>query len=167
MDREEILLREYEACQTSVDSTASRYWTILGIFISINAVLLGGVGFFINSNRVSQTFYPGAKWLVLVLGIGSIAILYYLWRWLRRINFYIRIDYFRMQEIENQLGMLKNRTIHWLDNEKEVPEAQKTRIGNIRAHFPPPAKETGNLKAIFIILGIIWIVLIIIAFIFY
>ena len=40
---EEVLLKEYEICQQSISLNATRYWTIVSIFIPVNTALLGWV----------------------------------------------------------------------------------------------------------------------------
>ncbi len=50
MNREEILLKEYEVCQQDINSRASRFWAIVGIFIPFNTALLGWIINWITKN---------------------------------------------------------------------------------------------------------------------
>jgi hypothetical protein len=127
MGREEVLLKEYEICQKSISTDASRYWVVVGIFIGINTALLGAIAYKIAYNNLGH--YRGFEWivptLVTIFGIGMIIIITRLKLWATRVNWLIRIKYHRMQEIESELGMRANIYIHYLDEWKELPEEQK------------------------------------------
>ncbi|MBI2831531.1 MAG: hypothetical protein HYX79_04660 [Chloroflexi bacterium] len=165
MERQEILLREYEACRQDITDTSSRYWTIVGIFIPVDILLLGGAGFLLKTNSPPMSF--GTQLLVTLLGLGVILILFFLWRWLKRINYYIIIGWQRIHEIEANLEMLKNRTIYWLDNPKEIPYEQQARLTRITDKFGhPPTKEMCSLKGIFWTLSALWTLFILFTWIF-
>ncbi len=160
MDRQEILRREYEACRQDITDTMSRYWTIVSIFIPVDTVLLGGAGFIVKSG--SSTIGLETKLLITLLGLGIIAILVFLWCWGNRMNFYIRVGWHRIREIETELGMLKNRTIHWLDNPEETPSSEKARIDPMRKKYSPGSKEMWSVEGIFCTIGILWALFIVV-----
>ena len=162
---DEALLKEYEVCQQAINANASRYWTIVGIFIPISTAVLAWVFYTITSYRLF--FNSNAEWLVLVLGVVIIVILVLLWFWLKRVNLFISISYFRMREIERKLGMLKNLTVDWVDHPEKAPNEQKARIKKILRCYPPPIlRETTSLSWIFFVIGTMWVFFIALAFIF-
>ena len=142
-------LTEYQVCQQDINSRASRYWTIVGVFMAINTALLGWVAFSIISNGVSLN--ESVKWLVyinenfnwlvlvLVLGFGIIAILVFLMLWLKRVNCLIHISYYRMREIEFELRMAKNWIVDVLDNKWDnLSTKEKGRLANLhKDHIGP------------------------------
>ncbi len=168
MDREEVLLKEYEVCQLDNNSSGTRFWIAFGIFFGINTALLGWIAPSIISKSMSLSknnlewlsyITDNVGWLVfiLVLGLGIIGILISLWLWLNRVNYLIRMNHHRMREIEEVLGMLKNSTIHWLDNRKEVPNEQRERLDEIRRRYPPPRTGSTIVPSLFIIVILLWI----------
>ncbi len=124
MDRQEILLKEYELCQQDIIDTSSRYWTIVNIFMAASTVVLGAiVAGVISGNFISKTYERTAtlqifvaSLVVIVLGAGIIAVLVSLMSWLRRVGCLAAIAYGRMREIELELGMWKNWRVHGIDN---------------------------------------------------
>ena len=114
---EQTLLKEYEVSQQAINALASRYWTIVGIFMAVNTGVLAWTVSVLTSNSLCHTNVD-AKWLVLALASGMVITLIFLWNWIIRINVYVSIKYFRMREIEGKLGMLANLTIEWYDHQK-------------------------------------------------
>jgi len=124
-ERTEILLREYENCQSHVNALSNQYWIAGGVFVAVNTALLGAilVGVFqaridIQNICLSPIAVPSA--IVLVLGLAMIIILKALLKWNKRGRSTILICYERMREIEAELGMWRGWIIHGLDGmEKE------------------------------------------------
>jgi len=158
---EQALLTEYQVCQQHNNSLGSQYWITVGIFLGINTVFL--VAF---ANVLSEAPVPeNAKLLVLGIGIALVLIIICLLLSLKRVNWYLQIHYVRMREIEEALGMLKNRTIHWVDNPTETPDGHRQRINDLRKKYPPPLRGSWVVPPIFGILKFLWIFFIILAFI--
>jgi len=119
---EQALLTEYEVCQSQSDTLGLQYWTLAGIFIGFTSALLGGLIYGIVSNKdlLNLILYPkqNSRELLLIglilwlISAAVLVILYFLKGWLKRINHIIRINYYRMRDIEIIFGMKKV----WLAN---------------------------------------------------
>ncbi len=170
MDKQEILLREYETCQRNVQFNASGYWTVVNIFIAIDALMwaAGAAHTVLQGNLV---FPEHAKWLIFsvpamisVLGVTMICITLSLRGWIDRINSFIVASYFRMHEIEKELGMFLNLSIHWLSNPDEMPPEQQERIDSLKSRIkkglgdqrPLPSREMVYLNQIYEALIWLW-----------
>lgn len=155
MEREEVLLKEYETCQSHTNSIGSQYWSMVGTFIGFTTAFLAVS---INFNK---------PWLTLGLGVAAVIIVCFLWRMLRRIDTIIFSNNFRMREIENELDnvMLKNRTILWLDKPITTPPEHQVRMGRLRAElnhlYEPPARRIACW--LFWVASLLWIFFIFIA----
>jgi len=118
VNRQEILLKEYEACQSYLSSLGYQYWISAGVFMAVNTALLGamlyGVVQYGNSLELCDILIPGV--IILILGVGMIMILVFLKQWLKRVHFVIKACYERMREIEAELGMWRNWMIHGVDH---------------------------------------------------
>jgi sterol desaturase/sphingolipid hydroxylase (fatty acid hydroxylase superfamily) len=135
MNEKEILLKEYETCQKDNQAEASSYWTILGIFVSINTAIIGGLAYglfstnFINAILNLKTEdIPNiiVKLIMLtILFVVIIIITNFLESWLDRSNYLIQNNYRRMHEIEIELGMWKNLRIHILDKWNRIRKRLK------------------------------------------
>lgn len=138
MDREEILLKEYELCQHDKSSSSTSYWTLAGIFIGVSSAILAGLlyGIFANNslfqalvkilfsldeitNDIEIKQVKVVAVCMLLLGIAMIIIICKLWRWLRRTQFLAFRNDERMREIERILKMWKSHIIHGIDNANE------------------------------------------------
>ena len=128
----------------------SRYWSVVGIFIPINTILLGGsIYTVIGSDSIRDL-------LLVPFSLAMSFILWQLLRWLARVNYKIQLTYYRMREIENELGMLENLTIHWIDHPEETPKGQEQRVSKIRQLYKPPKSENQAFKAIIYALIVLW-----------
>jgi len=128
-DSQEILLTEYKTCQEDVDSLRSHYWVVFGAFVPISTALFGAIVFAVfHSPR-----YDFIEWITLAIGIGMIFVICVLLRYLRRVNFFIWVNQYRMRRIESELGMKKNILVHIRDNykEEELTSEQRMICGNI------------------------------------
>ncbi len=113
MEKDEILLKEYEMCQSYTNYLGTQYWVGLNIFITLNMALLGGVTYSIIQS--DATLPESTRWLILALGVVAI-IFSLLMRGLYLRNWFItQLNFSRMREIEDDLGMEKNWRIHGLD----------------------------------------------------
>ncbi len=139
MDKQEILLKEYELCQQDIIDTSSRYWTVVNIFMAVSTAILGAIAAtIISGNFIKYAFQRDtspqilvAGSVIIVLGGGMISVLKCLKDWLRRVNCLATIHYERMREIETQLGMWKNWRVHGIDNwnnSKKITPEDKVRL---------------------------------------
>jgi len=177
MDRQEILLKEYEVCQQHNDSIGSQVWTSTSIFMSINVAVLGGVAYGIITKGIPLE--ENTKWLVLALGLGIISIFTFWMRWLNRMQFLTSINYERMREIEDELGMWKNWMARGLDDWDKLSDDKKKKLTDLHTRYPRgipwwnnrfpayrPPRGFEGLKWTARIVMIMWVSFIVIAFIF-
>ncbi len=161
MNRQDVLLKEYEVCQQDINHNASQYWVVVGIFMGINTVLLGWVVYSIIQK--SEPPSENAKWLVVVLGLAVIAIVAVLWFWMNRVNFLIRISHHRMQEIETELGMRKNLIINLLDDGKKRGVKKEDIPTDLSKYYPPPRSGATIVPWMFGIVIFLWVFFIVVA----
>lgn len=163
-EQRQAWLIEYQVCQQSIRSHSSRFWVIVGIFIGVNTALLGWASGNLMSNtpavcahQSNPTVYPG-----IVLGAGMITSLGFLLGWINRVNWFLRVIYYRMQAIERKLGMRNNLIINRLDKtrEKGIRLFQGRDICS-HARSLPMLTETKSFKGIIIVLIVLWILIII------
>jgi hypothetical protein len=120
-DRIDILLKEYETCQSHNNAIGTQFWAVIGIVLSLSTVLLGGVAYIVVSVSSNESPSQHVKWLVLVLGIVIIIILLLVMFWLKRLQFMTLLNNERMREIENEVKinekvvMWKNWRVYGLD----------------------------------------------------
>ena len=171
MNRREVLLKEYEICQQSINNNTSRYWIVVSIFIGINTALWGAIAYKIAYNNLGDG--KGFEWILLptlatIFGIGMIVIIKRLELWLERVNWLIGIKYHRMREIENELGMRANIYIDCLDNWEKLSEKQKNSDNLMELHksYPPVGKESQHVRCIYKLLMAIWSIIILMAWLF-
>jgi len=113
INRQDILLREYEVCQQANDSIGRQVWLSTSVFLSTNVGLLGWIAYGITTRGAPHP--DNIHWLVLGLGLGIISIFIFWIHWLNRMQFLTRMNYERMREIEIDLGMWKNWFARALD----------------------------------------------------
>ena len=127
MSREDILLKEYEVCQSGNDAIGSQVWTSTSIFMSVNVSLLGaliyGLVHYLAKDGDAVTCPVLPLVCITILAIGLIIILICWKRWLNRTKFVRRINHKRMRQIEVELGMAKNRLL--LEVEAKLPKKHK------------------------------------------
>jgi hypothetical protein len=159
MNREDILLKEYEVCQQHLNTMMSHHWVLLGVFMPVSTALLGVVPYILWN-------FSKPQWLIIPLGVGVSIILFCLWRYFKRVNAMISVDYFRMREIEAELGMLKNLYVHELDhwNPPKLDNATRERIKSLRAkHIGEIGKRAMGIT--YWVLIVLWMLAIISAFV--
>lgn len=163
-DRQEILLTEYKTCQEDITSLRSHYWVVFGVFIPINTALFGAIVFAVfHSPR-----YDFMEWVTLAIGLGMSFILYVLFRYLRRVNFFIWVNQYRMRYIDSELGMAKNILVQIRDKcEEELTADQRNLFLNF---YEESSKEyVGNVSHAYMpwvyrLFIVFWALLIIFAF---
>jgi len=157
---DEISLREYETCQQHINAMMSHYWILFSVFMPVSTALLAIVPYVILTLNE-------AKWIILIFGLGIVFILIFLKIYFNRVNALISIAYFRMREIETQLGMFKNLYVHQLDHwDKNIL------VNEVKSRIDAPlrGKHTGHrgrtfIGFIFYVLIALWLLSILWAFI--
>ncbi len=135
MDREEILLKEYEICQSHNNAIASQVWLSTSIFMSINLTLFGGLLYALLQSKILIHGTIGNQNLTFVMSLAlllAVAVVLILcsWRaWLQRTQHITRVNNIRMRQIEDAIQvdgtsvMQKNWLVRGLDltyrNEKD------------------------------------------------
>jgi len=161
MSREEVLLKEYETCQSHINTLGTQNWQSAGIFLAANALITG----FVFSLKPHDW---GNFAAVLATGIAFIFIFYFWKLWLKRQKFAQLALYVRMREIETELGMWKNWYAFLPDElnsdekvyQSTLPKDKKEIIKYLRKHYAKAAGYEG-LERIAIIVMSSWIFLII------
>lgn len=137
MDREEILLKEYESCQQHNESIGSQTWTSTTIFMTVNVSLLAGLVYGILTsetlaNAIAQkdiaTTIPQtiiALVGIVLVGGGVIAILCRWISWLKRMRFLTGLNYQRMNAIERVLVMRRHWLVRYFDERYDPKRAAK------------------------------------------
>ena len=141
MEKDELLLKEYEFRQQDNQTQLSRYWTILGLFISINIHLIGGLWILSNTDFVSAvTDASGLMFkipILFVILIGVFLITKYMELSLRRSRFVIETNIQRICDIEIELGLWKQLPLfiadQWLRVRKKLK--YKENLSNHETEF--------------------------------
>lgn len=114
MDREDILLKEYEVCQSHNNSLGQQAWVTISILITVNIIAIGQVSY-----EILQNSFPvvGCLNFILVICLASVMVLILIifYRWGKRIDFIILLNNERMRQIETKLEMWKNWRVFGLD----------------------------------------------------
>lgn len=166
MDRQNVLLKEYEVCQQHINTLGTQNWQSASIFLLVNALILAFV--FSMKTHDRDSFM-----LVLITGV-MVSLIFYLWRsWIKRQQFVQVMAYQRMREIEQELGLWKNWYVCIFDKlqSKELEESRlnsfskenSSRIRQLRDYYKCEyAKAAGytGLKWIAIIIMVSWLFLI-------
>jgi len=114
MDREQILLKEYETCQSHINSMDSQSWVSFSILISVNLLLIGQVVY--NLVKKSAPINGHAELMIVIgLGVAALIILFIFKHWHKRIRFMVLLNRERMRTIETRLEMWKNWRVYGLD----------------------------------------------------
>ncbi len=156
MDREEILLKEYEIAQHHLNALNAQVWLATSIFLSINSGVLAYI--FKQSLNSLDVLVPV---FVSVIGIIAILILALWKRWIKRVQFVHLITYHRMRQIEEALGLWKNRFVAALDDSKNDPSKASKRLKEDCKYAKPAGFDALQCIARLLMIG--WGVLIILA----
>ena len=180
---EQTLLNEYSACQQDVDNLNSQFWPSVTVTTGINVIFLTGLVH--GTITGTRTLHDVIWWIV-----GGLVISMFTSLWLclhfKRKTYLNQICLHRMREIENILGMWKNRTVDYIDNSdnskqkkyKNEPDRlwshlsvqERSRLDKIKNRYYPKkiiACLTGSpLKNIWlIVINFSWVILLIFAYI--
>ena len=139
MERDEILLKEYEICHSDVAYNGNVFWLTMGIIFSINIAALGWIisnisdGFRISINQ-TVIFSKTTNWLGFIITSITMTIILLLFNYfLKRIQVMMSMVRDRMSNIEKEInatfnGVLKNNLIirgldsYYGKNDKEKSE---------------------------------------------
>jgi hypothetical protein len=108
--RQEVLLKEYEVCQQDETAVGARAWQATAVLLPVVA---GGLAYASWSDKIQNAV---TNWDLVILACFYISVIV---SWMVIVYRQVRqqrIAYFRMQEIEWDLGMRKNLYAHWLDH---------------------------------------------------
>jgi len=159
MDREEILLKEYETCQSHNNALGNQSWISISIIITVNLLLLGQVISNVVLKSSPDIGYP--NFIVIILGIGIIYILLLFKQWNNRVTFHTRLNHDRMREIEMEIMekegdwvIQKNWRVRSLDidydpkerNIKTIPETFKAILEDLKKRYPKSKKNADKSK---------------------
>jgi hypothetical protein len=190
---EQALLVEYQSCLEAMNSTSLNFWTLSSIFIGFSAVLIGGLVYGLFSNdillgHITEYIFNGVRsnklafvgtvtWILVII---FTLITYFIWSWMKRVQFLAKIHYERMRDIEYILGMRGCWRIHGIDkwdlkkedfDSNEINEQQKQMLYQYkqkrwwqnRRNDPFFGFEKGSgikhHKGIFIMMFILWVIL--------
>lgn len=172
----ETLLKEYEVCQSHINSLGYQYWIGVGVFMAVNTALLGAFLYGIVQSNIDFRFfiiqiykYLAPSLITIILGIGMIIILRSLIMWLKRINSNVQTFYVRMREIETILGMWRGWIVYGLDNWDNLPKSESNYL--LKYHpqkwwedlrkkgFYEPPRGFQMVKVIFTTLIVIWMII--------
>ena len=156
MDRQAILLKEYEFAQQHAASMRSHYWQVFGIFMPVNTAAFGGIIYAIIRG------VDNVGWLTLLFGIVIVPLTVFLTRYLDRVSSVIRANHNRMQVIEGELGMDTHSMIYDLDHYDELSEIRKTKLREIQQNHASPSGRKDMQCVLQIYIGM-WIVCIVLA----
>jgi len=159
-----ILLQEYQQCDEKTNRLDSLIWTMAAIIFPIT---LAGISYFgLSSTHTTNQFI-----LVVIVGLGSITLLLF-WYFLSRTwASYQSIAYYRMREIEKELGMwhyryslflrkTKFEQINFLKTLDKKDKLQYEYVGkNVKGFVRIGLRKTTMVVVIIFVLG--WICLII------
>ena len=163
-EKVQVLCGEYQACITDACQLDNDIWQSATIFFGVSFL-----GFGVLFQMQAEDIFEFATHIVIAL-VGITLII--LWRrlcsgWLRLLH----INFYRMREIEEDLGMWKERYIHFFDPPNGIPEHHDTetekRLQTLQALFAQGDKLKGPtgvsrlLKSVsYLIIGC-WIALIV------
>ena len=133
MENQDRLLEEYRLAQEYVLATHERIWQIGAILI---AASLGAFAIIASQQSVSVSSLIASVFG----GLVSTSLLA-IWFFIReRFASFIQVSYYRMREIEGELGLWRNRYIDYLDHPTQVQmaalsDADKQRFENLSQAF--------------------------------
>jgi hypothetical protein len=108
----QVLLRECEFCTIDANHLEDSIWAATGILVTAS---IAGMGFL--SSSASQDMYGLV--VRLIIAVVSIFIVWIWYNIVRRWYSIQQVMYYRTEEIEKELGMLKNRYVKALDDHIE------------------------------------------------
>ncbi len=158
MTEDEKLLEEYRLAQEYTLSVNDHTWQVATILLVAS---LGGFAIVSSFEKITKlTFFAS-------LGAAGISVtLLLVWFFMmERHTLFIQTSYFRMREIERQLGLKKNLYIHYIDNIDQLKDAdlsktEKEHIREIRKSIfdsnTPKIRSRTLLKILLFSVILIW-----------
>ncbi|GAJ22391.1 unnamed protein product, partial [marine sediment metagenome] len=107
MEKEEILLKEYEVCQSHNNALGNQSWISISIITTVNLLLLGQLIPGLVSKSSTNNGYPDLI-LLIILGSLLISILLLFRQWDKRVQFMTRLNHERMRGIETEIMNIKS-----------------------------------------------------------
>ena len=164
-DRTNILLKEYETCQSHNNHIGSQVWVSTTIFLTINVTLLGGLFYTLITKIVFRNSGLGeinliTLGLVLVgvtaLGAGIIWILKKWIDWLKRMRCRTSVNFERIKQIERILGMRRHLMCRLIDEKfkKMSPNIQRKFLKNNKFKYSPAGGFDGLICIAKILIGV-------------
>lgn len=164
---EQALLAEYQACQDEAGGASSWSWQS-GIVFFVTTLTLAGTIIYGLLNTSSS---PYRLTLIIILGIFSIVLLYVWIRYLTRQHLIRRVMFYRMEEIERELGLRKGLYVSFLDEtlkDNPLDKNEKNRLlekfGKTKGRKPQGFKLT---RWVALLAIIAWVILILIEILIY
>lgn len=168
-EHQSALLAEYEIAQQNVWKWDNATWQTAAIFLSASLA-----GFIVITQTPDSSPYKPA--IVFILGLSSILVLLGWFAIIQRWDASKRVLFFRLREIEQELGLWKNRYLEHLtlikilksQGLKILSDDDKERLQRLEQAFPKYPGISVNSLIKIIVTGIIigWISLIIFEIIF-
>lgn len=129
---EQALLTEYQTLQDDNSSSMTSFWTIAGIFIGISTALFAGLIYGVLANdrlfgvfvkMITEAVSGTEIWVLrIIMSLLAVVVLFVFWflrLWMRRIGFRQQINYERMRDIEQELGMWHVWRVYGVDSYKD------------------------------------------------
>lgn len=162
---EEALLLEYSRCDEKVGRIDGLVWQMATVLFPI---MLAGFAYFglMSVHTVSQFF------IILVVAIGSLALIVTWYLLARQWHGYQKIAYYRLREIEEELGLWhyrysgfmskspKSRKVMLTASENTERQARLRGVEAYIGSFPRPGLH-GAVTAIAALFGLGWVALVI------
>lgn len=165
-EQQNALLTEYQVAQQNAWKWDSAIWQSAAIFISASLA-----GFVVITQIPGST--PFRSLIVFIVGLSVILALIGWFAMVQRWEAYKQVLFYRLREIEQELGLWKNRYLAHLTLKKiehgqgllEVSENDKAKLQKLEQAFPgfPGISVISLLRLIVIGLCVGWIILMIVA----
>lgn len=133
MESEDKLLEEYRLGQEYVVALHEQIWQIGSILIATSLGTFAIIAAF-------QSITMSSLIISIVSGVISTSLLVIWYLIMERFGSFIRVSYYRLREIEVELGLWRNRYINYLDNPSEIDltqlsEFEKKRLDRLQKTF--------------------------------
>lgn len=156
-DKTEILLSEYETCQSHNNAIGNQTWISISILITVNLLILWQVTYNLIFSGDELIVKDESIWVLVIVGVIGIIMIYILIlfkKWHKRIDFMVWINNERMRQIETILEMWKNWRVYGLDLKygfgygyrsqedwELLTDSQKSYIENLSERWGPTCKH--------------------------
>jgi hypothetical protein len=132
MESEKKLLEEYRVGHEMVIALNETIWQIAGILVGTSLGAFAIIAAFQSVTKMSLLVS-----IVVATVSTSLLIIWYLL--MERAGSFIRVYYYRMREIEIELGLWRNRYIQYLDGVQtdlaQLSESERQRLQRVEAAF--------------------------------